>query len=412
MHHAYEQYSMMPVNVNHVDIDMTLTLWQIDARCFLRNCDIMSEENPSSPRAELWHCVTGAGFRHNPNWSHIHPLARFLATMRLPAEQGNNTHIQKQQNVETHKYAYTATTQMQRYVTRRKSHAAAQKPTTCRKEFRLCSSSQSCVQNFHTQMFKLFKVFKMLKCSKCVQARNHLFFPCSGKFPQSEDFQPCPYFPLGPYVIKRLHSLLPTVRSLLCSEFFSGSNVGLCCPFRLSQWWLLWTFFWEFNPVLLPAIITNTTIIIITIVIIIITIITIFIIIISQWTFSWNLNLVLLPRGLVIEHYNLLIWLRDAFSRWNDLYSTLWLGFHKSICPPTMSGALLCSARTWHSQGRILSNTLSEKAYHHQHHHYHHHHHHQNQHHQRHHHHHHHYHHQHQHQCSSQCYHTQYVWFT
>ena len=145
-------------------------------------------------------------------------LARFLATMRLPVEQGNNTHIQKQQNVETHKYAYTATTQMQRYVTRRKSHAAAQKPTTCRKEFRLCSSSQSCVQNFHTQMFKLFQVFKMLKCSKCVQARNHLFFPCSGKFPQSEDFQPCPYFPLGPYVIKRLHSLLPTVRSLLSSE--------------------------------------------------------------------------------------------------------------------------------------------------------------------------------------------------
>ena len=94
-------------------------------------------------------------------------LARFLATMRLPVEQGNNTHIQKQQNVETHKYAYTATTQMQRYVTRRKSYAAAQKPTTCRKEFRLCSSSQSCVQNFlysnvqtvqsvqNAQMFKM-----------------------------------------------------------------------------------------------------------------------------------------------------------------------------------------------------------------------------------------------------------------
>ena len=27
-------------------------------------------------------------------------LARFLATMRLPVEQGNNTQIQKQQNVE------------------------------------------------------------------------------------------------------------------------------------------------------------------------------------------------------------------------------------------------------------------------------------------------------------------------
>ena len=225
----------------------------------LGDIDIVANWCPMLP-PQLRHCVTTsvtlcrssprAGFRHNPNWSHIHPLARFLATytsaMRLPVEQQNKTQIKR--NVETHKYAYTATTQMQRYVTRRKSHAAAQKPTTCRKEFRLCSSSQSCVQNFHTQMFKLFKVFKMLKCSKCVQARNHLFFPCSGKFPQSEDFQPCTYFPLVAHVIKRLHSLLPTERSLLSSEFFFSSDVGLCCPFRLSQWWLLWTFFLGIQP--------------------------------------------------------------------------------------------------------------------------------------------------------------------
>ena len=148
--------------------------------------------------------------------------------MRLPVEQGNNTQMQKQQNVEIHKYAIMHIQQQC------KCRDMQQKGSP----MLLRSSSQSCVQNFHAQMFKMFRIFKYSKCSKCVQARNPILFPCSGKFPQSRDFQLCPYFPLGPHVIKRLHSLLPTVRSLLSSEFFSSSNVGLCCPFRLSQWWL------------------------------------------------------------------------------------------------------------------------------------------------------------------------------
>ena len=89
-------------------------------------------------------------------------LARFLATMRLPVEQGNNTHIQKQQNVETHKYAYTATTQMQRYVTRRKSHAA-QKPTTCRKNSDFAQA--------RNPVFKIF-ILKCSNCSKCSKCSN------------------------------------------------------------------------------------------------------------------------------------------------------------------------------------------------------------------------------------------------